>query len=183
MAGAVSLVSPPFAESRPRLWIALQLRAKRETYREIGLHLGVSESRAHQMVGEAIRLVTEDLRESAAEVLPQELAALDELSRRAWARMDAGHFIEGLAGLKFVMERRAKYLGLDAPVDMRVGLFNAAVGPSKTADLDLSSLSVEELEDFERAEITRGRIMMKARKLLPPGVKEGVEVPTPTSTG
>lgn len=180
MAGAVSLVPPPMAEARPRMWIALQKRALRWKYKDIGAHLGVTEGRAHQMVMEAIRLVTDDIRESAAEVLVQELGALDELSRRAWAKMDeAGGFsLEGLRGIAFAMERRAKYLGLDAPVDMRVGLFNAASGPSKTLDVDLGSLSVEDLEALEKAEVTRGRILMSARKLSP---GEPIEVPAPAA--
>ncbi len=173
------LVPPSLAESRPRLWVALKLRGQRKYYREIGAHLGVTESRAHQMVAEAIALVTEDLKEAASDVLIQELAALDALAKRAWGQMEKGDTVPGkedgfdvaaaMVVLR-VMERRAKYLGLDAPQDMRVSLFNAPRGLQPSSEVDLDSLTLADLEELEAAELARQRILLKARKVLPDGM-------------
>lgn len=162
-------VSPAKAEKLIRLRVALEHRSRRARYSEIGEYMGVTEGRAHQIVAEAVTYAIEDLKEQATDVLMQELGALDELSRRAWAQMDkeGGFSPEAVRSIAFAMERRAKYLGLDAPIDMRVGLFNVPRGVPASSEVDLDSLTVPELEELERAEIVRGKILMRARKLDP----------------
>lgn len=165
--------------------IALDMRGKRATYAVIAAHLGVTPGRGHQIVMEAIEYVTEELKESAGDVLVQELAGLDEIERRAWLRMDKdgkdGFSMDAVRTLMLTKERRAKYLGLDAPVDMRVGFFNAPRGVPVSSEVELESLTVPELEELERAEITRGRILMKARKVAPESLDPSLEVAPPVA--
>lgn len=108
---------------------ALELRLRGLSYDQIGTAIGMSKSRAHQLVKEAIDDIP---KEAASEVLQMELATLSKLQEVYMAVALKGAEVQTdfhgtpclvLADttknaamiLMRVLERRAKYLGLDAP--------------------------------------------------------------------
>lgn len=179
MSGA-SLIEPDFAVKKTRVWLALVLRGQGKKYKEIGGQMGVTESRAHQMVKEAIDSISTEIRESAFDVLTLELTALNELAARAWKKLGPDGFEpEVVNTLLRIMERRAKYLGLDAPVDVRVDLY-ARGGAARAAagEIDLKLLSVEDLEALEHAKVNELRILERARRpVMALMAGPGIEVP------
>lgn len=97
---------------------ALELRKAGATYAAIAAALGYeSTSSAYKAVMTAIRAI---YREPAEEVRELEIARCDEMLRALWPGVMAGDAKKVNAALR-VMERRSKYLGLDAPqkVDVR----------------------------------------------------------------
>ena len=129
---------------------AAQMRSLSKTYREIGEHFGVNPSSAYQMVQRAI----EDIpREATSELVALELAKIDYLEQRAVAIMEKRHVFVSQGGkvvydgqekleddgptlqaintLAKLGERRAKLLGLNAPV--RSELMSTSVSVSLEA--------------------------------------------------
>jgi DNA-binding CsgD family transcriptional regulator len=96
---------------------ALRLRATGLSYAAIGRQLGVNESTAHRAVERALRRTP---REPAADVVALEADRLDQLYSRAVAVLaqapDDMTRLHAIDRALRVMERRAKLLGLDAPV-------------------------------------------------------------------
>ena len=100
-----------WAERRARV---LELRKQGWSFQAIGDELKVSVQRAHQLATEALA----DLkRESAQEAVDLDLARLDELLASNWELAMSGDPRAGDMVLK-VMDRKAKYLGLDAPAKL-----------------------------------------------------------------
>lgn len=118
---------------------AAEMRSRSMTYAQIGQALDVVESTAYRMV---MRAMADVPREGGAQMLALELAKLDFLERRHLAILQREHFVvsaggkivhhEGqpmvddgpalaaMAGLLRVADRRAKLLGLNAPVRTEV---------------------------------------------------------------
>jgi len=113
---------------------ACRLRARGRTYEQIGADLHLSKSSAYEAVQRAL---ADTVREPADEVRQLELLRLDELHRAALGVMEATHYVvdkgtvvqwEGaplvddgpvlaaIDRLLRIQERRAKLLGLDAPL-------------------------------------------------------------------
>lgn len=114
---------------------AARLRARGLTYREIGDRLGMAPQSAHEAVQRAL---VEAVREPADEVRALELARLDALLAHAWAVLeryhvtvqqgrlvldpdgdpipDDGPVLAAIDRVLKIQDRRARYLGLDAPV-------------------------------------------------------------------
>lgn len=99
--------------------VALELRKQGFTYEEIGTHLGVTRQAAHQMVKRAIKVISEEVHETADDVLQIELQRLDRMLIRLWRQAfpkdenaEVNHRI--VETMLKIMDRRAKYLGLDA---------------------------------------------------------------------
>ena len=113
---------------------AASMRLRGHTYVEIGKKFGVVTSGAQNMVNRAwMDLPLED----TETLVKQELAKLDTLERKYWAIMekhhpyvtqsgkiptmdgevieDDGPVMQAMAGLLRVADRRAKFLGLNAP--------------------------------------------------------------------
>lgn len=96
---------------------ALELRKAGVTYPEIAHQLGYSRaSGALAAVDSAIRRMLE---EPAAAVLKLELARLDKMLFALWPEVLRGSPQHVAAALR-VMDRRAKYLGLDAPTKIDI---------------------------------------------------------------
>jgi hypothetical protein len=125
---------------------AAQMRSLSKTYREIGERFGVNPSSAYQMVRRAI----EDIpREVTTELVALELAKIDYLEQRAVAVMEKRHVFVSQGGkvvydgeekleddgptlqaintLAKLGERRAKLLGLNAPVRTELTSTNVTV--------------------------------------------------------
>lgn len=90
---------------------ALELRKRGANYRQIAKALGVSVGRTHTLVQEAIAAIP---KENAQAVLAIELEKLDLLEASLMPLATKGDYLAAGAIIK-VMDRRARYLGLNAP--------------------------------------------------------------------
>jgi hypothetical protein len=124
---------------------AMELRKAGCTFKEIGKQLGFSEQRAHAIVTNELALLRGHLAESASDVLTLELQRLDSLFVRAYTDARAGDVMSNHQCIR-IMERRARLLGLDAPVKADVDLHGADGGP---VEFELSQLSIEQLDALE----------------------------------
>ena len=99
---------------------ALALRRQGHSYRSIGDQLGCSDVEALRMVKGALARAEILVKEEAQEVTALELIRLDEMSKGISTSAEKGdpRLIETM--LK-IMDRRAHYLGLDAPAKQEVG--------------------------------------------------------------
>ncbi|GAA4915886.1 hypothetical protein [Nesterenkonia rhizosphaerae] len=96
---------------------ALRMRARRMTYQQIAdKHYNGDRSNAYKDIQKALK----DLqREPAEDVLKQELESIDELERVFLAKALKGDR-DAFDRVMKAKERRAKYLGLDAPKDVNL---------------------------------------------------------------
>lgn len=91
--------------------VALELRKKGCTYESIAQQLGLlDKSYAHRLVKRAI---AEIVREPAQELLQMELGRLDALMMAHWERAKEDPKAAQL--VLHILDRRARYMGLDAP--------------------------------------------------------------------
>lgn len=104
-----------YAERRAK---ALRLRSMRMTYQQIAdeLYKG-NRGQCHRDIQKAI---TDLPKEAAEEVRRQELELLDEMSRGLIPAARKGDD-KAVTGMLRIMERRAKYLGLDTPMQIETG--------------------------------------------------------------
>lgn len=100
------------AERRAR---ALELRKAGFSYRKIAEKLSVSHVQARADIEAELKLLAEELHESADELRQIELERLDMLTRGLEPFAAVGETKAVNSFIK-VMERRAKLLGLDAPI-------------------------------------------------------------------
>lgn len=101
---------------------ALELRKAGATYRAIGEALGVTPVGAYKAVMRAIAKLNARVIEEAEAVRRLELERLDDLLLAMWPQAKKGN--QGAVDRVLrIMERRAKLLGLDAPMkqEMDVG--------------------------------------------------------------
>lgn len=97
-------------EATDRQREALDLRRKGHTYDEIARAMGyTNKATAHRIVCKALRKM---IQEPAEDVLKLELDRLDAMIKELWGRRATPEVADRI--LK-IMDRRAKYLGLDAP--------------------------------------------------------------------
>ncbi|WP_306358678.1 MULTISPECIES: hypothetical protein [unclassified Nocardia] len=110
--------SPPAITRAQRQEKALKLRLAGASYRAIAEKLEISSSQAHRDVTEAL---AELKREPAQAVLDLELHRLDQMLLGLFKEAVSGNIKAVLAALR-IMDRRARYLGLDnaAPPDTSV---------------------------------------------------------------
>jgi hypothetical protein len=151
------------ANARFREARSLELRLAGASFRQIGLALGCSEQRAHQIVSRALdRLI----REPAEQVRQLELARLDQLWIEAWKVLrrshplvsngktvrhpdsglpleDDGPVLAAIGTLLRIQERRARLLGLDAPTQRTVTVLSEDAVDQEIARLE------EELRGLE----------------------------------
>ena len=90
---------------------ALELRKAGATYEQIGQQLGCNRGNAHKDVTEAIQDI---YREPAEAVLQLEIGRLDVMLLGVWSKAKAGD-CQAIDRVLRIQERRAAYLGLDAP--------------------------------------------------------------------
>ena len=91
---------------------ALELRLAGASYRQIGLQTGVSHAQAFRDVQTILK---EYLTEPTEEVRKVELGRLDSLLVAHWIKATAGDY-KATTMVLAIMDRRARLLGLDAPV-------------------------------------------------------------------
>lgn len=114
MSAPESKTSKRILRGREREEEALSLRLAGLTYRVIGEQMGISESGAYKAVVRALKRLNERVTENAEEVRRMELERLDKMLRGLWPAALRGN--QGAVDRVLrVMQRRAMYLGLDAP--------------------------------------------------------------------
>jgi len=104
------------AERRVR---SFDLRKAGASYRAIGRALGISECQAHRDVHVTLDALANEERESAQHIRELELERLDSMLRALWPAVTRGDTSSISTALR-VAERRARLLGLDAPVKQEV---------------------------------------------------------------
>ena len=109
---------------------ALDLRIQGLSYEAIAKTMGTCWSTSRNLVERGTRSV---VREAATEVLAMELARLDQLHKAVWEEALRGDVALIDRVLK-IMERRARYMGLDAAAGLRI-----------EGDLSVANKSVPEL--------------------------------------
>ncbi len=100
---------------------ALHLRLSGATYQVIAEQLGISAPGAYKVVMRACERVHAKTRESAQVVLHLELMRLDRLLFAVWPLAIEGKSLKAVDRVLKIMERRSRYLGLDAPTKTVVG--------------------------------------------------------------
>lgn len=122
----------------------LELRRSGLNFEQIAERVGVSPATCYRDVHEYVEALGRHCTEGAQQVLALELQRLDELSHALYHQAKGGD-VQAIDRYLKTMERRAKYLGLDAPEvhDLRGSVGVRAERP------DLSKLSTEELETFD----------------------------------
>jgi hypothetical protein len=131
------------AERAVRRTKAIELRAGHTSYRKIAEILGVSVWTAFNDVQKGIREEIDRRKESTDVVLEFELRRLDTMGAILMQQLrdgDAGEKREAMTALLRVMDRRARYLGLDAPKKVE-----ASVEERRSWD-DLVRAKAEELQ-------------------------------------
>jgi uncharacterized protein (DUF1778 family) len=105
------------AESLERQKKALELRRMGLGYIEIGEQIGISKSQAQRLVARAMEESRLQIDESAADLKAEELSRLDGMLRAVWPQARKGS-LQAVDRVLKIGERRAKLLGLDAPVKL-----------------------------------------------------------------
>lgn len=127
---------------------ALKLRTRGWSYRRIAAELGIGKSMAHRYVVDALDELRTENAESAAHLRELELQRLDERDSMLWdGEKELTPEINN--ALHKNSERRARLVGLDAPVDGRIGGLPGAPPITTSGDLDLSKLDGEDLRALE----------------------------------
>ena len=120
---------------------ALDLRLSGASYRQIGQQLGVSHVQAFRDVHHMLREVAS---EPAEEVRKAELARLDKLMRAHWPAAIEGD-TKATAMVLQIMDRRARYLGLDAPQKIDLTASIRAMAEREGIDPDQAVRDAEEI--------------------------------------
>lgn len=142
-----SPTAPDILEATEKRKRAIALRKAHYSYQEIADELGLSKTRVRQYVAEAMDENRKETAEEAAEIREMELLRLDELLKAWFPMAKAGD--DKAAGIVLkAQERRAKLLGLDAPV--RQELTGKDGGPMQTvnAHAKLDNLTDAQLEQL-----------------------------------
>ena len=111
--GAACPTSAQNCKAKDRQVDALSLRKQGLTYSAIAEKLGVSKASAVAYVQKALKELAEECKEEAEQVRDLELARLDDLYVVAAKRVAAGSE-PAIDRCLRIMDRRARYLGLDA---------------------------------------------------------------------
>ena len=98
--------------AKERKMRAFELRKSGLTYYEIGLQLGISKQAAHQHVKKHLNEIASKVTELAKEVMTIELNRLDDMVFALYEKARSGD-VSAIDRILKIMDRRAKYLGLD----------------------------------------------------------------------
>jgi len=118
---------------------ALELRKAGASFDQIAQHLGYAQrSGAHHAVQRALRESLEKRNQDADEVRELELSRLDDMFLGLWKDAKAGKWLAVDRALR-IMERRAAYLGLDAPKKQEIsGSEGGPIQIEQTVDVNVS---------------------------------------------
>lgn len=169
---------------------ALDLRGEGKSYAKIADALGISKTRAHELVLEGLDELIVQSAESAEQVRTLELGRLDDLLDRLVVKLSLQRReVQAKSGLMVmvpdpnertvdailrVMERRAKLLGLDAPQE----IVGAGGGPIQIANASASEEFLARVEKLV-ARVSAGESPEQVAQSLKPVVVE----PEPSTNG
>ncbi|MEN6535335.1 MAG: hypothetical protein ABFD89_16845 [Bryobacteraceae bacterium] len=105
--------------ARRRENVVLDLRMAGKTYRRIATELGISPAGAFKVLDRALARLRQQTSEVAERLLQIELERLDALQLAQWDKATDGD-LRAVDAVLRIMERRARLLGLDAPVENRL---------------------------------------------------------------
>lgn len=138
---------------------ALELRRAGLGFEAIGAQLGLKKSQAHRLVVAGLAEARAQISASADDLRSEELSRLDGMLMGLWPRARKGEVVAVDRVLK-IGERRAKLLGLEAPVRIETtGRDGAPIEVSSTVSIDpakLSTQTLRELLDARRAQSDGG---------------------------
>jgi hypothetical protein len=127
-------------EAVDRQQAALELRRDGLGFAEIAARLGYGgPSGAYKAVMAGLH---KTLREPAAELRNLELTRLDDMLKATWGAAQRG-VPQAVDRVLKIMERRAKYLGLDAPATVNINIRQEATRMAEDYDLDPDELIAE----------------------------------------
>jgi hypothetical protein len=95
---------------------ALELRRAGDGYVEIAQKLGIGKSTAHRMVESAMAGARAQIAASVDDLRADELTRLDGMLAKLWPKVTDDPDVAVIDRIIKIGERRAKLLGLDAPV-------------------------------------------------------------------
>lgn len=126
---------------------ALELRKLGLSYQKIGDQMGMTRQGARQLVHRAYGHLLDKLRaEEVLAAVQLELERLDEWQVLVLRELRKGNVLPAIDRLVKISERRAKLLGLDAPVRHKAEVSGPGGEPVPVAaEVDLEQLSNEEL--------------------------------------
>jgi hypothetical protein len=152
--------------------IALRLRRTGASYREIATQLAVDVATAYADVRAELGALREQTVEEAKELRDLELQRFDEMTAGLWPQVRAGSPPHVTAAVR-VSERRARLLGLDAPVITKSELSGSlgVYAERLVAERELfSQLPLEQLEALAKESqslIDRALEMVEAQRVQP----------------
>lgn len=94
---------------------ALELRRMGKGYAEIAASLGIAKSHVHRLVSAGLEDARAQVVTDASELRAEEISRLDAMLSGLWPEARKGTYAAVDRVLR-IMERRAKLLGLDAPI-------------------------------------------------------------------
>lgn len=133
------------AEKRKR---AVELRKLHYSYEEIAEELCLSRTTVRDYVAKEMELLRKETAEQVQEMRDMELKRLDELLKSWFPLAKAGD--EKAAGIVLkAQERRAKLVGLDAPVKQELTGKDGGAIKTVSTTADLSGLTDAQLEQLQ----------------------------------
>jgi len=121
-----SPTAPKMATSAQRRVQALELRKAGYTYEQIGVDLGISTSMAYKHVVKALRIIHDKTSEATEELRTLEVQRIDRLFEVMYKKAEKGDH-NAIDRCLRLMERRAKLLGLDAPMNANINMMASIV--------------------------------------------------------
>ena len=123
---------------------AVRLRKLGYRYKDIAARMGVSMPTAYKYVMRALERQIAELNEATDEVRELELLRLDDLLQKILTRMDVEDdtdvFTRAADRVLKIMDRRSKYLGLDAPARQEI-----ATKFTTENSVDISQMTPEQI--------------------------------------
>jgi DNA-binding CsgD family transcriptional regulator len=152
--------------------MALELRKSGAAYREIARQLGVDVHTAHGDVGAELAALREMTVGRAEELRALELERFDRMVAGLWPQIEKGSPPAVTAAIR-VSERRARLLGLDAPVVTKNELTGAlsVTAEKLAAERELfGKLDIQQMEELaaeSQALVDKALAMVKANAMAP----------------
>lgn len=125
---------------------ALEFRRAGLDFREIGRRLNCSKSQAQRDVAHALEEAKAAVLADATDLKAEDLDRLNALLTTLWVKRSELGAIDRILA---VMQRRAKLMGLDAPVKLAHAGPGGGPIPLRNDGIDLDKLTDQQLEQYE----------------------------------
>lgn len=143
-----SKTAPATVEKLRRQQKALLLRRSGMSFEAIGQRLGISKSRAHALVQLGLQDAREQIVTQSDDLRTEEISRLDGMLDKVYAKAAKGD-LQAVDRVLKIGERRAKLLGLEAPVRIEAtGKDGAPIEVASTLSIDPTKLSTQTLREL-----------------------------------